>query len=206
MSKKIRQPNLTPQAIQFSQQLTNTGFWIDKADELLTAADILEGEVVQYWAEIGIKDGQVVGTPKRRNIQGPYFLLIAYSLENYLKALLIHRNLRSLKNRLLSSLPDYIKEHNLVQLARRVNLSISVQEEELLSRLSRNSMWAARYPVPTSPDGLAAIKEFSNGKAYLVAYFGPQDVNLIKKFTDRLQKHVMREFPNSHNKTLNPTG
>jgi hypothetical protein len=199
--KKL-EPHEVQLAIQFSERLADAELWIGKAEELLSAARILEVDVVQYWSEVHVNDGRVVSVPRRKNIQGPYFLLTAYGLENYFKALLVHKHRRSFRNKLLTKIPDYIKEHDLLRLAGEVAMKLTVLEEDLLFRLSRNSIWAARYPVPTGPNGITAIRQFSNGKMYLVAYFRPEDVDQINGFVNRLREYVIAETGISHNKGL----
>lgn len=199
MAKKKIEPNSIYEAISFSERLVDTGSWIEKADELLAAARILEVDIIRYWSAMSIENGQVVGIPDSKLVQGPYFLLIAYALENYFKALLIHRDRESLKNRLFSALPDYLKKHDLIELARDIKLELDITEEELLLRLGRNSIWAARYPVPTGPGALAAIKKFSDGKHYLTAYLGPNDISRVHDFVDRLRGLVLKEIGALHN-------
>lgn len=205
MSNKKLQPDQYMIAIQFSEQLANTNLWIGKADELLYAAKILEDEVVQYWSEVRVEDGRVVDTPRRKNVQGQYFLLIAYALENYSKALLVHRNRESLRNKLLVNIPNYVKQHDLLQLARDIQFKLTVPEEELLSRLSQNSIWGARYPVPTGPDDITAIKRFSDGDTYFTAYFGPQDADRIRDFVERLRGYVTKKIRLTHNNSIQRT-
>jgi hypothetical protein len=105
---------------------------------------------------------------------GPYFVLIAYAIENLFKATLVHLNRESLRNRLLSSLPRYISEHDLIKLAHRVAFSVSVPDEDLLARLTRNSVLAGRYPVPTGPDGFRALEQYSDGLVYFTAFLLPR--------------------------------
>lgn len=183
-----------PNAILFTERLVDTRAWVEKADELYTAARILEEDILRYWSAMSIQNGQVIGIPNRTLVQGPYFLLVAYAVENYFKALLIHRHRTSLQHKLLSNLPDYLKKHDLIELARDCKLMLDLSEEELLSRLGRNSIWAARYPVPTDSTGLAAMKKFSDGKAYLTAYLGPNDANRVHDFVDRLRGLVLKEI------------
>lgn len=194
MAKRKIEPKHMYEAIAFSERLVDTSSWIEKADELLAAARILEKDIVAYWSSMSIENGQVVGIPDRKLVQGPYFLLVAYALENYFKALLIHRNKESLKNRLLSTLPDYLKKHDLIELARDINLGLDITEEDLLLRLGRNSIWAARYPVPTGPGALAAMRKYSDGKHYLTAYLGPSDVSRVHGFIDRLRGLALKEI------------
>jgi len=196
VAKKKLTPDEFQQAIQFSKQLLRTEVWMEKAEELLAAAQLLEEDVIAYWGEVHMKAGRVVSTPRRRSVQGPYSLLVAYAIENYCKALLIYQHRDQLQNRFLLPLPSYLKEHDLLRLARCVQLPDGVPDEELLTRLSRNSIWSARYPVPTGPTGLRAIQRFSNGRKYFLAYFGPKDVTRINRFVRRLSEHVAEKLGN----------
>jgi hypothetical protein len=194
------QPNQLWQAIQFSERLTDVGLWIEKADELIIAANLLEAEVLKYWSGIKIENNQIVGVPKRKNVQQAYFLLVAYALENFLKVLLIHQNQKTLKGRLLQKLPGYLLSHNLIELSSKARFNINVPEEELFCRLSRFSIWKARYPIPLYSDALANIKILSDEKAYFTDYCKPQDINLIRNIIDRLRKYVVTEISNGNNK------
>jgi len=197
MKQKNRlQPNQLWQAIQFSERLIDVRLWIEKADELVSAANLLEVEVLKYWSEIKVQNDRIVSIPDRKNVQEAYFLLIAYALENFFKAFLIHQNQKTLKGCLLKKLPEYLKKHDLVQLASEIKFNIDVSEEEFLHRLSRFSVWAARYPVPIDSDALANMKKLSDGKAYFVAYYKPQDIGIIHNIIDRLRKYVLTEINN----------
>ena len=200
MQKNRLKPNQTIQAIQFSERLTDTRLWIEKADELVSAANFLEAEVLKYWSEIKIENNQIVGIPNRKDAQQAYFLLIAYALENFLKALLIHQNQKTLKGRLLQKLPDYLLSHNLIELSSKARFNINVPEEELFCRLSRFSIWKARYPIPLYSDALANMKILSDEKAHFTDYYKPQDMNLIHNIIDRLRKYVVTEISNGNNK------
>lgn len=195
MASNLNTPAQLWQKIDFSNRLTNISLWIEKADELIAAANVLEAEVKKYWSEIQL-DGhnQPVNTSGRTYVQGPYSLLIAYALENYFKALLIHQNQKDLKGYLLTKLPGYLKEHDLGKLATKLKFKLDTPQEEILCRLSRSSIWAARYPVPIEPEGLANMKKFSSGQSYLIAYYAPQDIEKIHDFVDRLRNDVIGEI------------
>ena len=121
-------------------------------------------------------------------------MLVAYAIENYCKALLVHMKRKSLQHSLLSKLPGYLKEHDLLKLAAHIRLDLTVPEQGLLSRLTRNSIWSSRYPVPTGPTAMGAAKRFSDGRAYLTAYYGPKDLDLIHQFVRRLTNYVSKKI------------
>jgi hypothetical protein len=164
------------------------------ADDLIAAANILEVEVIKYWSEIQVENDRIIKTPNRKYVQGPFSLLIAYALENYFKALLIHRNQKDLKGWLLTKLPTYLSQHDLVKLASKLKFKLDISEQELLYRLSRSSIWAARYPIPIGSEALTNVKKFSDGRSYLIAYYAPQDINRIHNFIDRLRNQVLTEI------------
>ena len=180
--------------IQYAEQLSSVDLWLKKAEELLASATVLRAEVEQYWSEIVFRNGQIITTPDRTYVQPVYSMIVAYAIENYCKALLVFQHSGDLQNRVLRRLPRYLKSHDLTGLARRIGMSLSVPDEELLSRLTRNSEWAARYPVPTEPSATAAARKFSDGRQYLIAYLGPNDLNRIDEFVDRLAGFVREQM------------
>lgn len=80
-----------------------------------------------------------------------------------------------------------------MKLADRVNLSVSVLDQDLLTRLSRNSIWAGRYPVPTTPDGARAVEQYADGRFYLTAFFGPKDVDRLRDLLERIRSFAISE-------------
>ena len=73
-------------------------------------------------------------------------------------------------------------------------MKLNVPEEELLFRLSNNSIWAGRYPVPADPNGIITVRKFSDGKSRLTAYLGPQDIDRIHAFIERCRKVIKHEI------------
>lgn len=192
--KNRLKPNQLFQSIQFAERLTDTRLWIDKADELISAAKFLEAEVQKFWSEIKIENNQIVSIPNRKCFQEAYLLLIAYAFENFLKALLIHRKQETLRGRLHLRLPKYLKEHNLIKLALSAKFTINLSEEELFHRLSRFSIWKARYPIPLCYGALANIEMLSDEKAHFTDYYKPQDIGTIHSIIDRLREYVVTEI------------
>lgn len=172
--------------------------WLGKADELLKVSEALELSVRNYWdnIEASIHQGKFEETgltgPLSKNLQGPYFLLIAYALENLFKAVIIKSNEVELQKQVLGNqrIPKMVEGHDLVRLARQVGLRIDLGEEDLLVRLSWNSVWGGRYPVPVDCGGLKNVKVYSDGKAYLTAYFSPNDVDRLNTLVQRVKTHV----------------
>ena len=197
--KRRLQPKQILQAVQYSEKLIDTTLWIGKADELINAANLLREEVIKYWSEIKIENGKIVGIPNRKNVQQAYFLLITYALENFLKVLLVHQNQKKLKGLLHQKLPDYLLTHDLIKLSLTAGFKINLYEEELFCRLTRFSIWKARYPIPINSDILINVKILSDEKAHFTDYYKPQDIHLIDNIIDRLRKHVLTEISKGNN-------
>ena len=186
--KKQKLTSLETQlAIQFSETIIDPAVWIRKGEELVVAASVLEMQVETYWSSVKLEGSRVVVTERHPNVQAVYFMLIAYAMENYFKALIVHAHHEELRSRMLTDVPNYVKGHDLMALARAVGLSLDVNEDELLYRLSENAIWKARYPVPLGSDELTAFQQLSDGRTYFTAYFGPRDVLRIHAFLDRLR-------------------
>lgn len=183
--------------IKLSEGLLDVNLWIKKAEELLVAAEILEMQVNSWWSEVHYENGEYIGPNENENVQAAYSMLVAYAIENYCKSLLMHGNREFLKNKIIIKVPHYIKHHDLIKLARSIDLDLTTHEEELLSRLTRNSVWAARYPIPVDLDRFRLTQTLSDGNAYLLAYSVPDDVKLINQFLDRLRKYVSMEIDNA---------
>lgn len=195
MSK--RDPSYVQFAIQFSERLLEPQAWIRQAEELFTSATVLEAEVRKYWEETELSNGRVTRTSSRPSVQAAHSMLIAYAIENYFKAVIVSRSGKRLQNRLLDKLPDGIKGHDLGSLARRVGWESTLQEEDLLARLTRNSIWSARYPVPTGPNLMRAMQQYSDGNAYFIAYLAPGDIDQIHDLARRIRTFVDSELAKS---------
>jgi hypothetical protein len=172
---------------RYSEELLRTERWISKADNLLSAAAVLETRIDDFWEAVRRRE-----TPRGNfgDEYGPYFMLIAFAIEHLCKAALIHRRVGALKNAPLRRLPKDLKEHDLVCLINTIGLPITHDEEALLVRLSRCSIWLGRYPVPLYSEALRGSQEYADGKTRLTACFFIEDVDDVKRLVLRIRQHV----------------
>ena len=143
--------------VLYLEGLLNLRLWVAKADEMLEASKVLEPQLRQYWSVVmtNAKEGKYdkgiehSDTPPP-NLHGPYFILVSYALENLFKALIVGEQSDDISNQFLQTgrLPRLLKEHNLVKLSKEANMKVDIKEEDILIRLSRQSKWKSRYPVP----------------------------------------------------------
>jgi len=80
-----------------------------------------------------------------------YCLLMGYALENLIKGILMAEHPEFFK---LDAKVKDIRSHNLVSLCKRCSLDITVDETELLKKLTDHIEWVGKYPVPLEISGM----------------------------------------------------
>ena len=166
--------------------------WISKAKELLQSAKLIEPEVVRLWSNYRANLDGENNELLPDYYQSTYFMLIAYAVENLLKAAIIREKSFEYKREFSETLrfPKELQSHDLVELARKANLNISREEEDLLRRLTRSAIWYGRYPVPLDYKDISGVDIFSDGKKYFVSWFGGNDLERINKFIESLKDRL----------------
>lgn len=85
-------------------------------------------------------------------LASPFLLLCGLALENLLKALIVKQMFGRQDGQpdtdAPTVLPQYLKTHNLCELADRASFSTSDRERRTLTRLTHYVEWAGRYPIP----------------------------------------------------------
>jgi hypothetical protein len=167
--------------------------WLYLADDLIECATILESRVEETF---------IRARARARGVsQGPlavHFMLIAYAVENLLKAAQVRANRFRYEQEFKEheQMPKELKTHDLVSLAKMVGLKVDLQSEDLLRRLEQCAVWRGRYPVPTAYPEFSGSAVFSDGKQYKVTWFGGKDVerlkNLIEAIRTELNLHTLR--------------
>jgi hypothetical protein len=104
--------------------------WSRVADALLNAATRLETPRDTRHAEL-----------VEHSIQGVYYMLVAYALENYFKGTII-----AIRKRLDKKI---VFSHDLCPLATTAGIKLNKSEESLLKHLTEYAIWRGRYPIPT---------------------------------------------------------
>jgi hypothetical protein len=166
--------------------------WIQKAKSLYEAAKKLEAEVVSIWEnrQAHAKDVSVRLTAD--HYHGPYFMLIAFAVENLLKAAAVASNREKYRSEFRRSkdFPKELKSHNLVTLAKLVALSFDAEDEDLLRRLTRCAVWYGRYPIPLKYSKMSGGEQFTDGNVYSVSWFGRDDIHRLNTFVLSLPKRL----------------
>ena len=188
--------------IQYQEQTLSWQLWVEKADDLLSASEKLKPGLRTYWAaaEENLKEEYLnkgnYSKPKKkqgRYLQAIYSMLVAYAIENLYKAILILQNKKQYEQDIVreESLPRELKtpRHDLVKLVRKLNLNIDTDEINLLLRLSRNSHWQGRYPVPAKAKDLKNVV-MHDGIPHFVAFLAPSDFPKIESLISRIKQHI----------------
>lgn len=113
------------------------------------------------------------------NLSSSYMLLVGFALENFLKGIFIARephNQESLNKMFRLS-------HNLNDLADHLEIEKTENEKEILTRLTKYTIWDGRYPTPSQKKE----KEFSSSRGIFL-------YNIDFKIIEGLVKKLEAEF------------
>ena len=185
--------------VLYLDNLLNPRLWLEKADKLLEASKLLEPQLRDFWNVVSAsaregrynKGGQPPNIPPS-DLHGPYFILVSYALENLFKAIIIQCQSDEIRSQFAQTgrLPSLIKGHDLVRLSKKANVKININEEDVLARLSRQSKWKSRYPVPVELSDMRNIQKYSDGRGYFADYFKPDDIDKLNAIIDRVKDHL----------------
>jgi hypothetical protein len=176
----------------YEMRLFSWQHWFRSFEGLYESALKLEPSINDTWCNYSehAKDKNIPLEPDY--FQGVYFMLMAYGVENLFKGLIVKAKQVELRSDYLESnkLPACLKSHDLLKLAKDSGYTLKKGEEGYLRRLTRNSTWAGRYPVPTNSNEFKYEQKFSGGQKYSVAWFSPNDVSNIKVLIDNIRAFI----------------
>ena len=96
MPKKDKRSTNEQSLILYQAQVLIPSSWINQADLLIEVSKKLEPNIKKYWLTTSkyfdINNGTYTPPPgfkPKRLLQGTYFMLLAYAIENYFKAIMI---------------------------------------------------------------------------------------------------------------------
>jgi hypothetical protein len=73
-------------------------------------------------------------------------------------------------------------------------MTVNIKEEDILTRLSRQSRWKSRYPVPVELRDIQNVMQYSDGRPYFTDYYAPTDIDqlnaMIRKVRSRVAANV----------------
>jgi hypothetical protein len=145
-------------AKEYRARLVDPEAWKQTGRQLLKAAALLEPKIDEFWQHLRAQPKiQSSWRPWNDEFVAIYFMLCAYAIENLLKAKIVQKKKDKICAQIEAklTLPKVLKEHDLYRLTIEAGfVELAKEEEALLHRLSRCSLWYGRYPVPLTPAGL----------------------------------------------------
>jgi hypothetical protein len=77
-----------------------------------------------------------------------------------------------------------------VKLSKSANILVDIGEEDILTRLSRQSGWKSRYPVPVELNDIQNVIRYSDGKPYFVDYYAPGDIDQLNAIVQKVKSQI----------------
>ena len=174
----------------YIQVLLNENKWFSQAIDLEETAALLEEKVEAMWSALSeySKTGNSSAVV-RDNCSYTYLMLMAFSIENYLKGVLVRDRKHELKSILLDKaiLPKTLKSHCLYTLATEIGIPNVESHEGLLRRLSRSAIWRGRYPVPLHSSSLYDQK-YSDGSVFNIAHLQKDDTEQVRDLLNYIKE------------------
>ena len=175
-------------ADEFISKTLDHTLWIEKAEHLLEVASFIEPRIDEMWNQV--RGGECI----KQHYITTYFMLVAYALENLLKALYIKLNKDLVKRTLeeKNRLPKAIAGHDLYRLAKELRVvNLEWGEKSLLQKLSRSAVWFGRYPTPIMPSQLERFhkSEFED-LAVSFSSYSPNDLKEIRNIISRVRNKL----------------
>jgi hypothetical protein len=130
--------------------------WLARATYFKHASDVLWSRIEANLKDIPSQGARLIGAPKSEvdayleahrlesGLSLPMFQLLGTALECLLKGLLLIRD----PTLVSSGNSARLRGHNLVKLQERAGEEVNDAEKSVLTDLSREVEWSARYPVP----------------------------------------------------------
>jgi hypothetical protein len=178
----------------FTSTILDKESWARCAEDLAGVMKILAIQMDSAWSNPPNAPGQKFADGFR--FHGIYLMLAAYAVENYLKAAIVSKNGWSPAD-IASSLPSQLKSHNLLQLAKLLQLPLTSEEIEFLERIAVYAIWAGRYPIPLGRDGIKPVEAGPNKGNQLTCWRG-SDTAVADCLLEKLSAYLgSGEFPST---------
>ncbi len=185
----------------FAADLNTPGLWISSAQDLLDFIRHAIPPLTEAWRALSEK---TKATPSPVHIHRVFLLLAAYAFENLLKAMIVA--LAGWRDEdIKGSIPKELKTHDLLFLADQARLKLSVDERELLERLSEFAYWRGRYPAPTNVETLKP-KKLRSGIVTTAGTMRGSDIREIQQFANKLISNLDGIPGREHLRTFTTSG
>ena len=160
---------------EFESKISSPEAWFHQAWEMFEASKV-------NFEMFAAQKSQATNSERQRKLglMKGSMLLLGLAIENALKGALVHKTPPKLKNGYLSANKYFHnKAHNLLEVATKLDLELSSNEEKFLERLSTHIQWASRYKTPLNESAyISAIGNLQNSQS---------DFQFGREFIEKLQ-------------------
>lgn len=156
--------------------------WASSADSLLAAATLLRAARAN---PLNVGDP----VPDGERARPSEIMLRGFALECLFKALWVKRGNRLASKGELQKIPG-VGNHELLQLAQKLDFKCAPTEKDLLKRLSLVTTSVGRYPIATHWSKTKIQKTFGGGKGPPTYWESPRDDNAYKSIVTRLEAEL----------------
>ncbi len=175
----------------YSTSLLRQSNWFETANELIASADALKPHTDKWWLRMKAWAQNSSLRYPENSFHLIAMMLYAFALEDLFKGVLIVRipaeDYHAVKDD--GRFPEMLKTHDLNDLAERAKFPATLEDEDLLARLARSAIWAARYPVAAGFEHLRPFTH-SDGKQYNSTALAQNDLDRCRALVERVRTHV----------------
>lgn len=166
---------------EFLSLVLDAQSWLRQSEQFYLAAQVLVPKLKPQRPITEDSNMLAVGSLKAA------LLLLAISVENALKAVKAIRKEITVTKGKIDTVNSFGKKggHNLLVLAKSINLSISAREEELLEQLTEVAFWAGRYQQPLTVADFGRAKEKSPRTITV-----PKDIEMVDSILNKIREII----------------
>lgn len=152
--------------------------WLGSAGEHIYTAEILLPEIRRRETIIRESMKKKESARLQPSLTGVYFFHCALAVENSLKGVLSSKYCAVIKKkmRIKAKIPDLLLGHDLVVLAKRAGFKVGIDEEYILSFLTRYGIWGGKYPLPINNESYSITQKLSDSNHYVLGGYNPETV------------------------------
>ena len=173
--------------------------WLGSAGEHIFTAEILLPHTLKQQAQIHelMEKNESASLPP--SLTRIYFFHCALAIENAMKSVISSKHDAVIKKEMqaIAKIPKLLLGHDLIDLAKRADFETGIDEEYILSFLTRYGIWGGKYPLPIKNESNALTEKLSDGNHYLVGGYNPETVPSFLTFCSNVYDWARSEVNKS---------
>jgi len=160
----------------FAEVAVNPKQWLGSASEHLFAAQIMLPHINNNQKLIEKAMIEQKGISLNPCLTSSFLLHCALAMENSIKALISSVHSSQIRSDIESKsrTPKILLGHDLVDLAKRIDLPLNIDQEYALKFLTRRGIWAGKYHQPIKHGDDSPTEKLSDGNYYMTGGYNPK--------------------------------